>query len=124
MFGLSSTFLPPAKLLSEALLKRSVKENVVVPFTGVPSLFSTKPPLPDEPVTQSPIPLIGVFARRSPSRAKPPAGTVTGAVPAGGGGQADAPSVWLGNNPVRIAVAASPQIIRLRLVFICCPPSS
>src|SRR5882672_2177232 len=56
---------------------------VVFVFSGVPLAVSTNPPLP-ELVTQSPIPLVGVFANKLPSMANPPAGGFTGAVPAGG----------------------------------------
>src|SRR5438105_3750862 len=89
-FGLSSTFLPPLKLLSEPAPNWSIKWKVVAPFTGVPFLFITKPPLPDgfSVGIQSPMPLgVGVFASRLPSIPNPPAGTLTGAVPPGGGGQ-------------------------------------
>src|SRR5256885_1906146 len=54
---------------------------VVLGFTGVPLVNKTKPPPLAFVRTQSPIPLVGEFARRSPSMPKPPAGAMTGAVP-------------------------------------------
>jgi hypothetical protein len=49
--------------------------------------------------------------------AKPPEGVVTGAVPAGGGGQGEAPNVWTENNPAGIATAiASLQMVWRRVL--------
>src|SRR3974390_417401 len=51
----------------------------------MPFVSSTAPPVPAGPGTQSPTPAVGVLAWRSPSMPNPPAGTVTGATPVGGG---------------------------------------
>src|ERR1041385_5929003 len=81
VLGLSCTLSPPAKLLSVGLSYKSTKWIVVVGLTGVPLVNKTKPPL-TEFETQSPTPLTGVLASRSPSMAKPPDGGLTGAVAA------------------------------------------
>src|SRR6266540_3958070 len=81
--GLLFTFKPPLKILSPPSSYRSTMWKVLFVSTTAPFAFNTNPPLP-EFVTQSPMPLVGVFARRFPSMAKPPAGRLTGAVPAGG----------------------------------------
>src|SRR5712692_10018785 len=66
------------------------------------------------------MPVMGVFAWRSPSIAKPPAGGLTAAVPVGGGGQTVPPYVWSGNNPAGIAamMASLQTMWRRVLVFI------
>src|SRR5438128_10357209 len=83
MFGSSVHLSPPEKMMSLPLYS-SVKCNVVKAFKGTPARVKTPPPLA-ELVTQSPTFASGMFANRSPSMPKPPAGTVTGATPAGGG---------------------------------------
>src|SRR5881394_1957078 len=84
MFGLSVHLSPPEKMMSLLPLYSSVKCNVVKAFKGTPARVKTPPPLA-ELVTQSPAFAVGMFANRSPSMLKPPAGTLTGATPAGGG---------------------------------------
>src|SRR5438445_8320098 len=89
VFGLSSSFDPPAKLSSLLLPYASVRWKVVEGSRGTPAVVSTLPPLPDGPGTQSPtlfavVVATLVFASRSPSIPKPPVGTPTGTTPTGG----------------------------------------
>src|ERR1041385_1719311 len=91
-----------------------MKWKVVVGSTGVPSAFKTKPPLATVLDTQSPTPLVGVLAKRSPSMAKPPKGGLTGASPFGGAGQGLASvkatlAVKPDNSPVAVAKKPCPR---------------
>ena len=83
LVGLSVHLSPPAKMMS-LVVYESMKWNVVEAFKGTPAAVKTPPPV-TELVIQSPTFAAGMLANRSPSIPKPPAGTVTGATPAGGG---------------------------------------
>src|SRR5882724_10597357 len=61
-----------------------MKWKVVPAFKGTPARVNTPPPA-RELVIQSPTFAAGTLANRSPSILKPPAGEMTGAMPAGGG---------------------------------------
>src|SRR5207247_1318792 len=104
--GSSSAFFWPAvpgpKLLSEPLLKRSVKWKVSVEFTGLPEASSTAPPLPPLRGIQSPMSAVGELANKSPSMPNPPLGGLTGAVPPGSVGQ------FCGSS-VNVAEAVAPE---------------
>ena len=83
LVGLSVHLSPPEKIMSLPSYW-SMKCSVVAAFKGTPARVKTPPPL-IELVIQSPASALGRLANRSPSMLKPPAGTMTGATPAGGG---------------------------------------
>src|SRR6266516_1182341 len=87
-----------------------MKWKVVVESTGVPLVYNTNPP-GAEFDTQSPVPS-GVFARRSPSMAKPPAGGLTGASPGSG------------TESVNVVVAVRPDGSPMAVTRRVAPPSS
>ena len=73
VLGSSKAFEPDVKLLSELVLNWSTINWVILEL-GVPELSKTNPPEPAAPATQSPTPLVGVLASRSPSISNPPEG--------------------------------------------------
>src|SRR5688572_16269046 len=84
VFGLSVHFKPPLKIWSAVLSKASTKRKDRNGSSGVPAAFKTLRPLPDAMLVfavQSPMPVNGELARRSPSIPKPPEGGVIGAKP-------------------------------------------
>src|SRR5215471_20217079 len=84
LLGLSSAL--PLMLLSGPEPAASIKWIVVIGLTGHPKRSST-PPLPEASGNQSPTPLVGLLATRSPSMLNPPVGTSIGAMPARTPGQ-------------------------------------
>src|SRR5262245_59723455 len=108
VFG-SSVHFPFWNILSLGELKGSTKRKVVLGFNGAPVASST-PAVPG-PANQSPAP--EESATSSPTILNPPAGTVTGATPAGG----EAAWAVKENAAVRTAAPMADLVRLIRLAF-------